>query len=237
MTNKLEELFKNSSSAAAYAKGYAAHVAELLQALDFASIEKMADLFLEARKQKKRIFLAGNGGSASTCSHFANDFANLAAEGAEPFRMISLTDNTATITAQANDNGFENIFLNQLKNAYEPGDLLVAISGSGNSENLIRAIKYVNEHGGKTIGIVGFNGGMMKSLCHHIVHIKTQPREYGPVEDICLVLDHLLASYFAYKEGFFQKGENHPCNRTVANEFDVIVPDSNQNKPAKQNKR
>lgn len=130
--------------------------------------------------------------------------------------MVSLTDNTAFITALANDIGFENIFTAQLKNLFRPGDLLVAISGSGNSENLIRAIRYVRENKGQTIGIVGFDGGLMKTLCDHLIHIKTPPREYGPVEDICLILDHLLGSYLAFKNGLFGKGDAHPCNRLVA---------------------
>jgi D-sedoheptulose 7-phosphate isomerase len=213
MKNTLEELFQKSTSAAHYAQGYAGHLAKVLQTLDFAAVQKLVDLIAEAREQDRTIFFIGNGGSAATCSHFATDLGNLAAEGAKPFRAISLTDNTAFITALSNDDGFENVFANQLRNLFREGDLLVAISGSGNSENIVRAIRYVHEKKGTSYGIVGFDGGLMKSLCHHALHIPTRPQEYGPVEDACLVLDHMVATYLMYQEGLFTKSDRHPCNR------------------------
>ncbi len=215
MKNTLEKLYESSKDAAAYAEGYAKYMSQVIAGLDFKAIKSLCDIFLAARERGSTIFFAGNGGSASTCSHFATDLGNLAAEGARSFRAMSLTDNVSFITALANDQGFENIFLAQLKNIFRPGDVLVAVSGSGNSENLIRAIKYVKENKGTSVGVVGFEGGLMKPLCDHVIHIKTPPREYGPVEDICLIINHMICSYLAYHEGLFTKGDCHPCNRLV----------------------
>lgn len=216
MKNALEEAFQKSDSAADYARSYADHLATLLKEMDFAAVDKLADLLLAARANGNTVFFVGNGGSASTCSHFATDLGNLAAEGAKSYRAVSLTDNTSFITALANDDGYENIFTHQLRNLFRKGDLLVAISGSGNSENVVRAVRYVNDNGGVTYGIVGFGGGVMKDLCQHVLHIKTRPQEYGPVEDICLVLDHMVGTYLAYREGMFVKSDRHPCNRLEA---------------------
>ena len=213
MKNALEELFQKSTSASQYARGYATHLSQVLQTMDFAAVERMVDLIAASREKGQTVFFIGNGGSASTCSHFATDLGNLAAEGAKPFRALSLTDNTAFITALSNDDGFENVFVNQLRNLFRPGDLVVAISGSGNSENIVRAVRYVNENKGVTFGIVGFDGGLLKSLCHHVLHVPTKPQEYGPVEDVCLVLDHMVGTYLMYREGLFTKSDRHPCNR------------------------
>ena len=213
MKNALEELFQKSTSPSQYARGYAGHLSQVLQTLDFAAIERLVELILAAREKDQTIFFIGNGGSASTCSHFATDLGNLGAEGAKPFRALSLTDNTAFITALSNDDGFENVFVNQLRNHYREGDLMIALSGSGNSENVVRAVRYVNENKGTTFGVVGFDGGLMKSLCHHVLHVPTKPQEYGPVEDACLVLDHMVATYLMYHDGLFTKTDRHPCNR------------------------
>jgi D-sedoheptulose 7-phosphate isomerase len=216
MKNRLEQMFDSSGSAADFMLQYAERLREILAEIDFESLEKLVSLIKEAGDSDQVIFLAGNGGSAAICSHLANDFAALAHEGGRPrFRTMSLTDNAPLITALANDTGFENIFVHQLMSLFRPGDLLVVMSGSGNSENLIRAARYVNDNGGVSAGVLGFDGGMLMSLCRHVLHIKTQIREYGPVEDAFMIFAHMLTTYLAFDMGLFDKPEGHPCYRLI----------------------
>jgi len=198
--NKLERIFSESQSGKDYAKRYASYVSELLMGLNWQAIEDIIEVFHTARTNGKTIFFIGNGGSAATSSHFAEDLAyGTMVEGKEPFRALSMTDNIAYMTAVANDESYENIFVRQLKNLFNSGDVLVAISGSGNSPNLVKAVEYANNKGGITIGIVGFDGGKLNNICHHCVHIKTMVGEYGPVEDIHLILAHIVSTYLMFK--------------------------------------
>ncbi|MCL0102757.1 SIS domain-containing protein [Dehalococcoidia bacterium] len=198
--NNLEKIFSESRSVRDYAKGYVSYLSELLTSLNSQAIEEIIEVFQNVRANGKTIFFAGNGGSAATCSHFAEDLSyGTMAEGKKPFKALSLTDNAAYMTAVANDEGYENIFVRQLRNLFNTGDVLVAISGSGNSPNVVKAIEYANSKGGITIGIVGFDGGKVKNICHHCVHIKTMKGEYGPVEDIHLILAHLVTTYLGFK--------------------------------------
>ena len=117
----------------------------------------------------------------------------------KPIKVHALTENSAVITAIANDTGYENIFLNQLKIHYKEGDKLLVISASGNSINLILAAEWVKERGGKVIGLLGFTGGELKNICSHYVHIKTGFGEYGPVEDLHLIINHIMAHWLQNK--------------------------------------
>ena len=198
--NKIEEIFFKSESWADYAKHYVSYLSQLLISLDFKAIAKVVEVFQNARANARTIFFVGNGGSAATCSHFAEDLACVTPMGGkEPFKALSLTGNVAHMTAIANDEGYENVFVGQLKNLFKRGDVLVGISGSGNSPNVIRAIEYVNSNGGISIGLLGFDGGKMKEICHYYIHVKTMKGEYGPVEDIHLILGHLITTYFKSK--------------------------------------
>ncbi|GAI27866.1 unnamed protein product, partial [marine sediment metagenome] len=153
--NKIEEIFSKSQSGEDYGKHYVSYLSELLLGLDFEAIDKVIEVFQKARANGKTIFFIGNGGSAATCSHFAEDLSyGTQMEGKEPFKALSLTGNVAHMTAIANDEGYENIFVGQLKNLFKQGDVLVGISGSGNSPNVIRAIEYVNSNGGISIGFL-----------------------------------------------------------------------------------
>jgi len=198
--NKLETLFRETKTPSQYGKGYLDYLAEILRSLDSQKIEEVIHLFDQARISGKTIFFIGNGGSAATCSHFANDF-SLAARGTDavPFKAISLCDNNALVSAIANDVGYEGLFVEQLKTLAQKGDLLMAISASGNSHNLLRAIEYADSHEMITVGIVGFDGGKMKTMCRYFLHIPTKGGEYGPSEDAALVLDHLISSYLTYR--------------------------------------
>ena len=155
-----------------------------------------------ARKKKQTIFIAGNGGAAATSITMANDLGFdilKKTKVKKTFRVQSLNDNPSVITAIANDTGYENIFLNQLKIHYKPGDLLILLSASGNSLNLIKAGDWVKKQGGKTIGILGVDGGKLLKKCNLSIHIKTDKNEYGPVEDVQLILNHILAHWFQRK--------------------------------------
>ena len=198
--NALDRMFDEGGSCAAYARRYARRVAELLEALDFDVVDRIAAFLAEARAAGRRVFFVGNGGSAATSSHFANDLGlGTRAPGAAPARAISLTDNLANLTALANDEGYERVFVGQLDGLFEAGDVLVALSASGNSPNILRAVEYANDHGGTTIGLVGFDGGKLRDRCHICLQVKTERGEYGPVEDIHVVVCHMVTTYLKRK--------------------------------------
>ena len=137
----------------------------------------------------------GNGGSAATASHFANDIAIGSKSWSKPFRALSLVDNIPTLTAIANDDGYEEIFVQQLKVQMVPGDVVVAISASGNSPNVVRAIEYANANGAFTVGVTGFDGGKLRDISRIGVHIPTTKGDYGHVEDVHMILNHLISAY------------------------------------------
>lgn len=172
-----------------YVNNYFKRLITLFSTINVNAIEAFIDLLVETKRIGGQIFFIGNGGSAATASHFANDFGGLG------YKVQSLTDNVATITAIGNDFGYEKIFVNQLKNHLNKGDLVVAISASGNSPSIIEAVKYANEAGAITVGLTGFDGGKLKELCWTSVHVPTLKGEYGPVEDIHMIFDHLITNY------------------------------------------
>jgi D-sedoheptulose 7-phosphate isomerase len=197
--NQLETSHQRSNSVVEYATFYFDHLSKLLANLDLQEIAKVIELFEKARDEGKTVFFIGNGGSAATSSHFANDLAIGTRSKKLPFRIISLTDNNAVMTAISNDFGYDYLFVKQLEAVYREGDLLVAISASGNSQNLINAIEYVKNRKGTTIGLSGFDGGKLKKIADYGIHVQTDKGEYGPVEDIHMVLDHVIGSYLMYQ--------------------------------------
>ncbi|MBI9033209.1 MAG: SIS domain-containing protein [Bacteroidales bacterium] len=197
-----EELFRSTKNIGEFASGYFTRLKSVLDTLDLNSIERVADEFEEARNKGNTIFVIGNGGSATTASSMANDigFDVVKKSGTTvPFKVLALTDNNSVITAMANDVGYDNIFLNQLKIHYREGDKILVISASGNSENVVRAAKYVKDKGGRVIGFLGFGGGQLKDISDVVVLAKTEVGEYGPVEDIHLIVNHVLAHWFQIK--------------------------------------
>ncbi|MBI1976672.1 MAG: SIS domain-containing protein [Candidatus Omnitrophica bacterium] len=177
------------------ARGYFDYVAHLLKQLDTQAVADFVEQLKEARQRQSTVFLIGNGGSAATASHMANDIGiGVAAQdaGRPAIRAMALTDNVAVMTAVANDNGYQNVFVSQLKIHYRPGDKLVAISASGNSPNVVIAAEWFKKQGGTVVGMVGFDGGRLKKICDIVVHVETPTGEYGPVEDIHLILNHFL---------------------------------------------
>lgn len=178
------------------AQNYFERLRQVLDGIDHSEIEEFVDLLLQAREFSKKIFFVGNGGSAATSSHFANDLSIGTRQKAKPFRVISLVDNVATLSAIGNDFGYDQIFARQIEVYGQAGDLLVGISASGNSPNLIRAFEAGREIGLKTVSVTAFDGGKLKQISDHSVHVPTQVGEYGPAEDAHLILDHLITHYF-----------------------------------------
>ena len=159
--------------------------------LSIEEIEKCAEVLIDAYEKEKNIFICGNGGSASTASHFACDINKGVSYGLDTrFKIIPLTDNFATITAYSNDVSYEVIFLEQLKNFYREGDVLIAISGSGNSKNIINVVEYVNQKKGITIGWTGYDGGLLKKISNYSVNANVMDMQTS--EDIHMILVHIL---------------------------------------------
>lgn len=159
--------------------------------LDREEINKAINCLVAARDSKHFIFTMGNGGSAATASHFAGDFNKGLSLGKEKrFRFIALNDNEPTILSLANDVSYSSIFVEPLKNFLEPGDVIIAISGSGNSENVIQAVEYGKKHGATVIGLTGFDGGKLDKLSDIRLHVPVDNMQI--TEDLHMVYNHLM---------------------------------------------
>lgn len=183
------------SSAAQFTRAYFERVADLLGTIDLSACQLMVEAFEAARERGATIFLIGNGGSAATASHMATDFGVGSTHVQPPFRVVGLTDNAAVVTAVGNDHGYAEVFARQLRVLAEPGDLLVAISASGNSPNLVEAFQVAAELSVKTAAITAFDGGRLRQLADVSLHVETEIGEYGPAEDIHLILNHALSLF------------------------------------------
>ena len=179
----------------AFAEAYIQYLQTVMRSIDPLEIGRFIATLLDARRRKATVFFIGNGGSAATASHFANDLAFGTNDYEQPFRVISLADNVSVLTALGNDFGYEEIFVRQLRVLGKQGDVLVAISASGNSPNLIKAFDYAVLVGIKTVAITAFDGGKMRTMADEGIHVPTGPKEYGPAEDAHMVLDHLVGAY------------------------------------------
>lgn len=174
---------------------YIALETEVLRQLDVAQLDAALNLLDETRRKKGRIYICGNGGSAATASHFQNDFNKGVSEYIDvPFRFHCLNDNVATLMAIANDIGYEEVFRFQLRGTLEENDVLVAISGSGNSKNVLHAVEYAREHGNKIIGLTGFGGGKLRELADISLHVPVNSMQI--TEDVHMIFDHLMMSVF-----------------------------------------
>lgn len=170
-------------------------VAEELARIDVAQVQKLADLIHQRYQAGRFVFIIGNGGSGSNASHLCEDLGKgtikrelFNDDRMRRLKVLSLTDNTPYILAWGNDEGFDRIFVEQLKNLASEGDLLIAISGSGNSPNILRAVEWANRHGLTTFGCTGFGGGQLRSLAHHNFHVPID--DMGIVESIHLTAFH-----------------------------------------------
>jgi D-sedoheptulose 7-phosphate isomerase len=182
-----------------FARSYVNSLKSALDALDNSRISTIVDVMWRAYENDRQIIFLGNGGSAATASHLATDLAKgaLGHRGdapARPVRATSLTDNVALISAWANDVGFGDVFLGQLRAQLRPGDVVVAISASGNSPNVVRAARFAQEVRGKTISLTGFGGGALAALTE--VSLVVDSNHYGIVEDVHLQVGHIVCYYF-----------------------------------------
>jgi len=193
--NKIDQIYSESLSINDYSKSYIDYLTSVLNSIALSDIEKFVEVLLEARERGSSIFFIGNGGSAATASHFANDIAIGTRTSEKPFRAISLCDNQAVITAIANDDGYEEIFSQQLQVLLKKQDVVIGISASGNSPNLLQAIDTSIKLGAITVGISAFDGGKMREMVDVSLHVPTEKGEYGPAEDAHMILDHLVSNY------------------------------------------
>ena len=201
MVNNLKAVFQEVDIPVNYLKNYCLYITDLLSKLDYAAINDVINCFCRARNDGSTIYFIGNGGSAATASHFSQDLGEIGRKaGKSHFRTLSLTDNVSFITAMGNDYGYDSIFTGQMSNLFKKSDVLVAISASGNSKNIVEAVKLAKELKGITIGLAGFDGGELARICDHVIHVKTSKGEYGPVEDIHLMIDHMITSYLTWKD-------------------------------------
>jgi D-sedoheptulose 7-phosphate isomerase len=170
-------------------------IAEELLRVDPKEVEALANAIHDVYERGRFVFVIGNGGSGSNASHFCEDIGkgtlrreDFDNDAKKRVRILSLTDNTPYILAWGNDEGFDRVFVEQLKNLANPGDLLVAISGSGNSPNILRAVEWANRHGIHTFGCTGFNGGKLRSLAKQCLHVPLD--DMGIVETLHLAAFH-----------------------------------------------
>jgi len=176
------------------------YIQDLTITLNNSNLEAISEIRDALDNTKGRIYIIGNGGSAATASHMVNDLgAGLRRREIKYFDVESLNDNTPVCTAIANDIGYENIFYMQLKGRLKPEDILIAISCSGNSENIIKAVEYANQEKAKVIGITGFDGGKLKPMSNINYHVQTESGQYGIVEDAHMILNHIIYSYYIDK--------------------------------------
>ena len=170
-------------------------VGQELARIDTRQVEALADAVYECYQNRRFVFVIGNGGSGSNASHFCEDLGkgtirreDFENDKKKRLRILSLTDNTPYILAWGNDEGFDRVFVEQLKNLASPGDLLIAISGSGNSPNILRAVEWAKAHQMKTFGCTGFSGGKLRTLAHQSLHVPLD--DMGIVESIHLTAFH-----------------------------------------------
>jgi D-sedoheptulose 7-phosphate isomerase len=178
-----------------FIEAYFGRVRAALETVDLAKVEQAIQWFAEARDQGRQIFVCGNGGSASNASHFVTEVVKGASQGhARRFRILALTESISTITAYANDAGYDCVFAEQLKNFAQPGDLVVGLSSTGNSPSVLRAIEYANSIGCRTIGMTGFDGGQLGPLVQ--LHLHVNEPHTGRSEEAHLVICHMISYYF-----------------------------------------
>ena len=182
----------NGGTEIVHARQYFGELQRVLLELPHSIIDRIANELLKANESGRIVYLFGNGGSASLASHFACDLGKGTAHcnGGKRFRVLALTDNIPTMTAWANDSGYEDIFSEQLRNFIQPQDIAFAISGSGNSKNVLRALQVAREAGARTIGISGFQGGKMRSLCDICLVVPSDNMQI--IEDLHLAMAHTI---------------------------------------------
>jgi D-sedoheptulose 7-phosphate isomerase len=186
-----------------YLRNYKLRLNNILDQLTEDNLEPVITAIIDTFKRGNTLFVAGNGGSAATASHMQVDFSFFVRYFTQ-FRpkIRAITDNVPMMTAVGNDTSFDDIFVEQLKGHFVPGDSLLCISASGNSENVVRAAQYANDNGGVSIAWVGFSGGKLKDVSKVSLHLENERGDYGPIEDMHMILDHMIVNYLAEDDEF-----------------------------------
>jgi D-sedoheptulose 7-phosphate isomerase len=180
-------------------------------ALKPAEIESGVNLLIDAWRHRRSVYICGNGGSASTASHLAVDLGkNVQTPANQPLRVMSLTDNTPWLTALANDDGYENCFAQQLHNYILPGDLVIGISASGHSENVVRAVQLAQARNADSLALVGFDGGRLATLSTRNIWVRSD--DYGVVESIHLTIAHMLVNLLSDAIRHIRRTDDHHDN-------------------------
>ena len=175
--------------------GYLERLQTAIDSVPSDRLVALGETLYRAYRNEKQVFTAGNGGSSSTASHMAADLAkNTISPNMPRFRIVSLSENAAIVTALANDLGYESVFSEQLTNLIRAGDVLIVVSASGNSPNILRAIRYAQKQSAEVVGLLGFDGGAAARLVD--LPIVVPSTEYGVVEDVHLIINHMLVDFF-----------------------------------------
>lgn len=197
---------KMASEMRNFMDSYLEDLKNALNGFDVKDLKEVAEILLEANDGGKTIFFCGQGGSAATASHISNDLSKIPCrEGRRRFKAISLVDNVSQLTAWINDIGYEQCFVEALKCLLQEGDILIALSCSGNSMSVVNAVNYVNEHGGVTIGMTGIPGGKLAGIAQKVVMIQSENMQR--IEDGHLTFAHILSSSIRHH---FSEGRERP---------------------------
>ena len=199
----MPQIMERKEKLSSYLENYKTRLNILLNLIEIDVLEQVVTCMINAFKNGNTVYVAGNGGSAATASHMQADFSFFVRHFTK-FRpkMIALTDNVSLMTAIGNDNAFEDIFVEQMKGHFSKGDVLISISASGNSANVIKAAELANELGGTTIAFVGFQGGKLKEVSKIAMHTPNPKGDYGPIEDLHMIFGHLIVNYLSEDEEF-----------------------------------
>ncbi len=180
---------------------YADRLKKAFDALDRDQINDVMNVLLKAYENENTIYIFGNGGSASTASHYVCDFnKGVSIKLTKKFRFVCLNDNVATVMAIANDCGYENVFSMQLEGKLKKGDIIFAISGSGNSKNVIKAVEYAKSQGNEIVSLTGYSGGKLLELSDHPIHANINDMQIA--EDVHMMLCHMISSIIARNFGY-----------------------------------
>jgi D-sedoheptulose 7-phosphate isomerase len=184
---------------------------KLLDTVDVEMLTNVIDKIIKTFKSNKTLYVCGNGGSAATASHMNVDFQYFVRYFTKyrP-KIVSLTDNVPFITAIGNDNSYDEIFVEQMKGKFVSGDVIICISASGNSMNVVKAAEYANANGGTSIAFVGFSGGKLKEVASMSLYTPNPKGDYGPIEDLHMIYDHFIVNYIVQDKEFLniQADEN-----------------------------
>ncbi len=191
--NTMQELDTSLTAFSGIIPTHLSNVRNLRNRIPMFQLERIVEVLRKARDEGAFIYIAGNGGSSATASHWVNDLGKATKRsGRRPMRVVCLSDNTSWLSALANDEGYDKVFSGQLENFAKPGDVLICISASGNSPNLLRAVDVAEERGLTTIGVLGFDGGALKSRVDVMLCVSTDKGAYEVVEDIHSVICHAI---------------------------------------------